>query len=260
MNTIFILSCLLTGFISGWSAGFFGIGGGVINVPFLMALFSFFNEPGDPVRKSIVTSLSVVFLCSLSSAITHFRSNRNLFFKVLLILGLSGGTGAFIGAHSALFLRPSSVKKAFGMLEIATALYLISSKEKEVEDAGRAPVFFLSIFAFLAGICSGMFGVGGGIVFIPLMRLCTNYPLHEIIGYSSGIIPFVSLFGLSRYLVAQFSTGEQLISLKSTISMALTSILGAQAGAKAVYKISRERLKMFYAVFLLCVGILLISG
>jgi uncharacterized membrane protein YfcA len=257
MEILFILLCLLTGFISGVCAGFFGIGGGVINVPFLIAIFYFFHESGDPIKKSIVSSLAVVFIASLSSSYTHFKSNKNLLLKNLFIIGFAGGIGAILGAHIAISIKSIYLKKALGVLEIIASLYILLQQEKENGQKETKPLL-PGIFAFLAGIFSATFGIGGGIVFIPLTRLTTNYPLTDIIGYSSGMIPFVSLFGLSQYLWFEFSRGQELISIHAIIPMAITCIIGARLGAKGVYLLNKERLKIFYSIFLFIIGCLLI--
>jgi len=257
MEFLFIFLCLLTGFISGACAGFFGIGGGVINVPFLIAIFYFFPEPGDMIKKSIVSSLAVVFITSLSSSYTHFKSNKDLLLRNLFITGFAGGTGAILGAHIAISIKSIYLQKALGILEIFAGFYILFQRERENGEKKPA-LHLLGIFAFLAGIFSATFGIGGGVVFIPLTRLFTNYPLTHIIGYSSGIIPFVSFFGLSQYLWVELSKGEKFLSLPAVIPMSITSIIGARLGAKWVYFLNKEKLKVFYFIFLLIIGCILI--
>ncbi len=257
MKILFILLCLITGFISGFSAGFFGIGGGIINVPFLLALFYFFQNVGDPVKKSIASSLAVVFIASLSSSYTHFKTNRNLLLKNIIILGSAGGAGAIIGAHIAISIKSLYLKKAFGLIEILASLYILFHKESE-DGKKNGNSVLPGIFAFIAGIFSATFGIGGGVIFIPLMRFSTSYSLHDIIGYSSGMIPFASLFGISQYLWVGLSKGKNLINFQAVIPMALTSIIGARFGARWVYKLNKEKLKVFYSLFLFLIGCYLI--
>jgi len=257
MEILFILLCLLTGFISGACAGFFGVGGGVINVPFLIVIFYLFREPGDLIKKSIATSLAIIFIASLSSSYTHFKSNKNLLLKNLFIIGFAGGIGAILGAHIAISIKSIYLQKALGVLEIIASLYILLQQEKGNGQKETKPLL-LGIFAFLAGIFSATLGIGGGIVFIPLTKLFTNYTLTHIIGYSSGMIPFVSLFGLSQYLWFEFSRGQELISIHAVIPMAITSIIGARLGAKWVYLLNKQKLKIFYSFFLFTIGGILI--
>jgi len=257
MKILFLFLCLFTGFISGTAAGFFGVGGGIINVPFLLAIFYFFHEAGDPIKKSIASSLAVIFIASLSSAYTHFKTNKNLLLKNIFIIGLAGGIGAIPGAHITISIQSIYLQKALGVLEILAGFYILFYSEKENGQQKIKP-FMMGIFAFIAGILSATFGIGGGIVFVPLTRFFTNYPLTDLIGYSSGMIPFVSFFGLSQYLWFEFSKGQDLISIHAVIPMAITSIIGARLGAKWVYLLNKEKLKVFYSIFLFVIGCILI--
>lgn len=254
---LFLFLCLFTGFLSGASAGFFGIGGGVINVPFLLAIFYIFQEAGDLIKKSIASSLTVIFIASLSSSFTHFKTNKNLLIKNILILGICGGIGAIFGAHITISIKSLYLKKAFGGLEILISLYILFHREGE-NSMGSVKPFLLGVFAFIAGCFSGAFGIGGGIILIPLLRFFTEYPLRDIIGYSSGMIPFVSLFGISQYIWFEISSGKEFISIHSVVPMAITSVVGARLGAKGVYSFDKEKLKIFYSLFLFLIGCALI--
>ncbi|GAB6135512.1 sulfite exporter TauE/SafE family protein [Thermococcus prieurii] len=107
------------GFFSGIASGLLGVGGGIINVPFLVWL-------GMPMHYAVATSSFAIVFTSASSALKHYMlGNVELHWLVLLVPGLI--IGAQLGARLAERVKASSLKKAFAIVMFLLALRMIVS-------------------------------------------------------------------------------------------------------------------------------------
>ncbi|NJE55375.1 sulfite exporter TauE/SafE family protein [Thermococcus sp. 21S9] len=107
------------GFFSGIASGLLGVGGGIINVPFLVWL-------GMPMHYAVATSSFAIVFTSASSALKHYMmGNVELHWLVLLVPGLI--IGAQLGARLAERVKASSLKRAFAIVMVILALRMIVS-------------------------------------------------------------------------------------------------------------------------------------
>lgn len=83
-----ILARIITGSLAGVLAGIFGVGGGIILVPFQMLLL------GTKIKQAIQTSLAIIILTSIFACLGHYRTGNILFMEGLIV-----GTGGLIGAQ-----------------------------------------------------------------------------------------------------------------------------------------------------------------
>lgn len=105
--------------------------------------------------------------------------------------------------------------------------------------------------AIVGGFVGGLLGLGGGIIFVPVL-LAVGVPPHVVVATSSFIIVFTALAGsLSRVLSGQ-------IYLSYIIPLAIGSVTGARLGAKYVKKISSQKVLILFYVILFLAGIRMI--
>ena len=100
----FIFLMMLTAVPVGFFAGLFGIGGGLISVPFLFFLFDSVNIDKDYIMHlSVGTSFSITIMTSLSSVMTH-RKNKAFDFNIVINYGIFVVMGVLIGTFLTTFL------------------------------------------------------------------------------------------------------------------------------------------------------------
>lgn len=257
MEILPFLFYTITGVISGLSAGFFGIGGGIINVPALMGIFYLYGVTEEPVRSSVATSLFIIAFTSFSATYTHFTKNRTLRWKSILILGAGASIGAVSGVFISLSISPSLLKKLLGIFEFVVSVHFW--RNFKAEKVGRTVSPLLAITGgFIAGVLSGMLGIGGGIFLVPFLTLTTSERHENVIAYSSAMITFSSLFGMSTFVVEGFRYNVSYVNLTAGISVAMVSIFFARTGVKALYRVETGLARKLYAIFLLLIGIRLI--
>ncbi len=104
-------------------------------------------------------------------------------------------------------------------------------------------------FGLIAGILSGLLGVGGGIVLVPIMVTYLGITQHIAHGTSLAVIVPTALAGSIVYGLS----GN--INLTPALNLAIGSIIGASFGARWMKKIPAKQLKQLFGVFLIIVGI-----
>ena len=244
---------LIAGLVMGFLSGLLGIGGGTVIVPALYYIFHL------TMKQAIGTSLFVILFASLSGFIVH-RREKQVNLKLGLTLGIAGMAGAVMGGFSTTFISDFWLKILFGVLLLFCALQMLVKKEenKKLENGNdkKIPLHFdfpKSILIGLgAGYFSGLLGVGGAFVMIPAMHIILKVPMKIAIGTSL----------IAVFLNATSATGCYLWRKEVAISLglliAVTSIVGAQFGARATVHFSADKLRKLFAWFLVAIGILML--
>ncbi|HXV27677.1 MAG TPA: sulfite exporter TauE/SafE family protein [bacterium] len=107
----------------------------------------------------------------------------------------------------------------------------------------------IALIGVVGGLVSGLFGVGGGILFVPLLILLASFNPHVAIGTSLAVIVPTALIGAFRHSLAG------MIEWKTFLILALFAILGAWVGSELSLKLGTAVLRRLYAVFLLAVAL-----
>ncbi|WP_092666647.1 sulfite exporter TauE/SafE family protein [Agrococcus carbonis] len=154
------------GLLSGFLSGMFGIGGGIVIVPLLVLLAKF------PRRLAAGTSLGAIVPAALVG-VASYAALGNVDWLVALILVVGSVAGAQVGAHLLHKLPVQAIRWAFivFLAAVAVSLFLIvPSRDAELE-LDVLPIIGLVVLGFVTGVLSGILGVGGGIVIVPMLIL-----------------------------------------------------------------------------------------
>jgi uncharacterized membrane protein YfcA len=179
-----ILGALLAGSFIGAVLGFVGAGGAMLSVPILMYLFNF--EP----KLATTAALAVVFLAALSGAIPKARKKQILYRDALVISGIGLITN-FGFASIANKLPDSFITTGFaGVLILAGSSML---RPPHLDEHKRMPIPVLVLMSLLIGSMTGLFGIGGGFLAIPVLVLFFGTPQAIAAGTSLLIIATNSL-------------------------------------------------------------------
>ena len=106
------------------------------------------------------------------------------------------------------------------------------------------PYLLIVVIGLLGGIVSGLFGVGGGIVFVPLLILLRNFDPHVAIGTSLAAIIPTAMAGLLK------NTRAEMVDWRTAAIIALFAMAGAWIGASLSLSLDAAVLRRLYAVFL----------
>lgn len=111
------------------------------------------------------------------------------------------------------------------------------------------PYLVLALTGLLGGISSGLFGVGGGVVFVPFLIILAGFNTHLAIGTSIAVIIPTAIMGAYRHATAG------MIDWKTAGFLVLFAILGAWIGSGLSLKLDVSLLRKCYGVFLLLVSL-----
>ncbi len=113
-------------------------------------------------------------------------------------------------------------------------------------------VLILIVVGLLAGVFSGMFGVGGGVVMVPIMVFALGYTQHQAQGTSLAVLAVpVTFFAAYTY----HTTGEHPINFKYAFIIAICFVFGGYFGTKIAISISETLLKKIFSLLLIVVAI-----
>lgn len=110
----------------------------------------------------------------------------------------------------------------------------------------------LLAIGILGGLLSGLLGVGGGVVMVPLLVLWAGYRQRDAHALSLGAIIPISLASVLIYGAA----GK--VRLSDAVALAVGAIVGARIGASALARIEERPLKLVFGLFLGAVSILML--
>jgi len=122
------------------------------------------------------------------------------------------------------------------------------------EGHRRGPLLPLVGIGAGAGLLSGMFGVGGGIVLVPAMVLLVGFGQHRAQATSLAAILPIAIVGAFI-----FGRADSVDFLAAAL-LAAGSLLGVQAGARLMHRLSPERLSLIFAIFLIGVAVSMLLG
>jgi len=178
------------GFAAGVLGSMIGLGGGIIVVPVL----TFF---GFPPTLAASNSLFAAFTNAVASTISYSRQKR-VELSLGLKLGLLTVPGTVLGAYISSDVTPELFKVLFGFVLIASAIYIFLKKklESKEKNLSKQTMVFAVGASFFAGIISAFFGIGGGIIFVPLMLVGMGMVMKKAAPTSQLILLFASLSGV----------------------------------------------------------------
>lgn len=268
MGTFGFLSIALfivLGSLAGFLAGLLGIGGGIILVPLFLWVFGAAGFSYQVlVHLALGTSLAVIIPTAISSTFGH-RKRGNVIWHQVASLCIGGAAGAFIGAFLAAQLSGVWLKGLFGLMQLLVALQLvIFSPRLPPERTDPVPLLQLVAVGLAAGIFSAFFGVGGGVIAVPLMVIVLGFPIHLAVGNSSALIVVASLAGALSYMLHGW--GIQLLPPYSLgyvnylVFCLVTpfTVIAARLGVRVASRTSHDKLVRVFAVLLVLIGLRMI--
>ncbi|MBE2267205.1 MAG: sulfite exporter TauE/SafE family protein [Anaerolinea sp.] len=251
-----VIPLLILGLLAGILSGMFGIGGGVVIVPVLVTLF------GYELYRAVGTSLAALLLpVSIFAVLEYYRAGKlRIRTSALVAVGLI--VGGYFGAQLALGLPVGTLQRLYGAFLLYASwrfaeprkwLAEIRAGEKPQAVAGTessAVWYALLALGFGAGIVSGMFGVGGGIVIVPALVAFLKFDQKMAVGTSLGalLLP-VGLGGVISY----YQAGQLDIGVAALIALGL--VVGALGGARLALRLPEKTIKRLYGIFLLFVAL-----
>ncbi len=235
------------GLAAGFLGAVLGLGGGLFIVPAITALF------GLPLRTAVGASLLGIIATSVGVACTA-RPGRAADLSLAMRLELATTIGAIAGSLLAGVMPPRLLYGVFGLVVLATAAYtafksrIISSADP---DGPRAIDHWPAGLAAsaVAGTLSGLTGVGGGFLKVPVMFAVMHVPFALATATSSFMVGITAATSASIYL----ARGD--VHPLVAAPLCLGAILGAAIGGSVAHRIPTAPLRRAFVALLVAIAV-----
>ena len=247
------------GLAVGFVAGLLGVGGGLIIVPVLIALFQAFAiASGIEPQLALGTSLASILFTSISSMRAHHRHGAVEWALVRRIApGIVAGT--LVGAVLATQMSAQILKTGFTifLFYAATQMWLDFKPRPHRSLPGIAGTTFAGS---VIGVVSSWVGIGGGTLSVPFM-LWHNVSLHRAIATSSAIGLPIAIAGATGYVLGGWGTAHLpeyslgFVYLPALAGIVVGSVITAPIGARTAHRLAVKPLKRVFALLLYALAI-----
>ena len=272
LGPVDVLIIFLVSIVAGFVGALFGLGGGVLIIPFLTLV------EGVPVPLAVGASIVSVVATSSASAATYVQDHlTNLRLGMFLEIGTVAG--AITGAFVAVFLPASALFILFGVILLYATMVMIRARGidfpanvrpdktsrilalgSQYEDQSlnrvvkyevtRTPI---TVFiGYFAGIVSGLLGVGGGIINVPTMNLVSKVPVKVASATSNFMIGVTAAASASVYLLR----GDVHPLLAAPLIIGVVG--GALLGTRVLKVTPPTRVKVAFGILLAAISLLMI--
>ena len=250
------------GIVAGVVAGLLGIGGGTLVVPLLVAT-------GVEGLQATATSNLAIFLTATWGSVRNWKAGA-LRLRNVLALGIPAAIAGQVGVFIASDLIPEYVLLAGFALLLLLNVYLISINKQAISQATTAEMSESPSGATstatpqpsaksntaiarwgtggVAGLTAGLFGVGGGVIMVPLQILLLNERIKLAIQTSLGAIVLTSLFNTLGHAVR----GN--VIWQAGLAVGLGGLVGAQLGTRFLPKLPDRTVSLIFRALMLCLS------
>ncbi|MHB8108520.1 MAG: sulfite exporter TauE/SafE family protein [Syntrophorhabdaceae bacterium] len=240
----------LIGLAGGIFGGLLGLGGGIIMIPLMVFIAR------QTQHKAHGTSLVAIFFTALIGSVTYLFHN-SIDWTAAAILAVSALFTARFGAIYAHSLSENKLKKSFGIFLICISLVLVARGMVVVGPLNfdiSLKFLLLFITGMLTGFLSGMLGIGGGGIMIPLLVILIGMPQHLAQGTSLlAMVPGSAMGAYTHYKLGN-------ITVRICIGLALGAAIGGYIGATFAHVIPDLYLKILFSIMGLWMGVKYLRG
>ncbi|HLW37147.1 MAG TPA: sulfite exporter TauE/SafE family protein [Candidatus Eremiobacteraceae bacterium] len=244
MNWFEIAGFVALGLVAGTYGTVVGVGGGLLIVPVL--IFAHFAP-----KQAVGTSMAVVFANAVSGSVLFLRQQR-VEIRTGVMFALMGLPGTWLGAYVDQIINRRSFSLLLGLFLFVMAMRLLFGKltaaEAGATGVNRQRLWLALLAAFATGFLANLFGVGGGIIYVPTFLVILNFAAHVATATSTFTIALTALFGT----VSHAYYGD--IIWGPAVALAVGAVAGAQIGARLAPRIRSVRLIRLFSIAVFVTG------
>lgn len=257
------LGYLLAGALAGAMSGMLGVGGGIVVVPALVAIFSAKEliPASLQMPMAIGTSLAIMIITLSSSLYTHH--NRQMVNWAIVRSTFSGlVVGIVLGAMLVRFLPSDDLRWLFSLFLLFVAVKLLFSRHPSHATSHRTAFAgpWMIAHSCVIGFLSSLFGVGGGTMWVPLF-LHYGRPVHEAVGTAAACGVLTAVIASALLMLVEvftpinvpLSTG--FVYWPAFLGASMASVLVAPLGAALSYRLSGQWLKYTFALVMVLISV-----
>ena len=250
----------LTAVVVGFVAGLFGIGGGLITVPFLYYIFEGLGlDSRYLMHLAVGTSFAIIIPTSIASVLTHHKF-KAVDFDIVKKYGIFVISGVIVGTIFAASLKTKFLVLFFSIIIFILGIYLLLLKEKEKDIIINIKLYIKIILGFIVGFISAPMGIGGAIMNVPILKFF-GYSINRAIGSAAAIGFLIALFGAlgflltGNYLNSNLPMSIGFLNIPAFLIFIPITTFMARIGAKTVHTIDKKKISKIFGIFLLIIAL-----
>ena len=244
----------------GFVAGLFGIGGGLITVPFLFYIFGSLGiDQQYLMHLAVGTSFAIIIPTSTVSVITH-NKYKAVDFNIVKNYGIFVVVGVVIGTIYAASIKTKTLILFFSIVIFLLSIYLLLLKEKERNVIIKINLYLKIVLGFFVGFISAPMGIGGAVMNVPILKFF-GYSINKAIGSAAAIGFLIAIFGAigflitGNYLNAKIPLSVGFINIPAFLIFIPITTFMAKIGARTVHKIDKNKISKYFGFFLLIISL-----
>jgi len=254
-----VLAYLALGAVAGSMAGLYGVGGGLIIVPSLMAVFTVQGvSPEIAMHLAVGTSLATIVVTGASSAWGHYRRGSvSRPWLAALLPGLIAG--AVAGVFVAGALSAGHLGTLFGVFLLAVAAKLVFGRSPKAGRISPRRATMVAAGGVIGGV-SALFGIGGGTLSVPWLIRC-GASMTQAVGTSAACGLPIALVGAITFTITGWQDPRLpagalgFVMLPALAGIVITSVPCARLGVRLAHRLPARVLKLSFALLLTVVGV-----
>jgi len=254
-------------FFIGIISSTLGVGGGFITTPSLILL-------GVDESFAIGTVLFMIIFTALSATIAYARQPNTIEYRTGLLIAITTVVGALLGSLTSSYLATEApqifrIVFAICLFPIAIKMIVFPKQKKKVLETGEEVseeiehddiVLFgferrelwSTLFGLVAGFASGLLGIGGGVVMVPILVHMGKLSMHKAVATSMFVMIATSIAGAA----VKITMGQIYPDLAFFLIIGI--IVGAQIGPRMAKKINTKRLQQIFG-FMMIIALISIA-
>jgi uncharacterized protein len=236
-----VLLGIAIGLAAGILSGLFGVGGGIITTPAIQELL------GGAPYVAIGTPLPVIIPTAVVGGATYARAGEVSWRAIRFAAG-PGVLGAIAGAWTTTLVDPHWLLLVTAALIGWQAVRVGFGSDYAVRPRGSTPGWSYAVLGGVTGFVSGLLGIGGGVVWVPLVTTMLGMPLKRALGTSLVLIAIVAVPGT----IVHAALGH--IDWSIFAVLAIGVVPGARIGANIALGTRERTLRLMVGAFLLAVS------
>ncbi len=252
-----IIACSALGIVAGILAGMLGIGGGVVIVPALIIILGFQDFPAESiVITAVATSLCTIIFTSISAARSQIK-RQAVDWDIFKRWSVTVVLGSFLSGFIAARLPTLVLEIGIACFLLVVSLIMLSRWVPDPSRTmpGKTGTAGLGLFS---GTLSGLAGIGGGNVMVPLM-VFFNVPMQRAVATSSTLGFPLALVGTIGYAISGWGANITdwsfgYVYLPAAACIAVFTVITAPLGVALSHRIPAATLKRGFGAFLLIIA------
>lgn len=239
-----VLVLALVGLLGGVLSGAFGVGGGIVMVPLLMWFL------GMDQRRAAATSLVAIVPTAIAGSIQYLALG-DLDVVAGLLVAVGGIGGSLIGTRLLRALPLVWLRWLFIALIVLVAVRMFFEVPSRGAEIVYSPgvVVALILVGFAMGLASGLFGIGGGVILVPL--LIAAFGVGDLLAKGTSLLAMIptSITGSIANLRAH------LVRLGDGLIVGIAAVLASFGGVALAVWLDPRAATIVFGVFLLLVAV-----